>query len=300
MGRTDKSLPHTGRQEQTWRAAWMAAAKAFALCGIKEPEADAKLLLKYAGSLSDTEYLLRADEPMPEAAARKFRDAVEQRKQRVPVQHITGKAWFMGYEFLVNSHVLIPRQDTEILADRAFSFLRERGDGKGMRALDLCTGSGCIAISLAAEFPELEVSAGDISGEALEVARENGRRNEVRVSWYRGDLFEGAEGLFDLIVSNPPYIEREEIGKLDEEVRLHDPVLALDGGTDGLLFYRQIAGQAPGHLREGGGLFFETGCSQAGRVEALLREQGFSQIRTVRDLAGLDRVVSGIWSGNHV
>ena len=116
------------------------------------------------------------------------------------------------------------------------------------------------------------------------------------MNWYEGDLFDGASGRFDLIVSNPPYIEREEIEKLDEEVRLHDPVLALDGGADGLLFYRRICREAPQYLKKGAGLFFEIGAGQAGQVTALLKEQGFHKIRVVRDLAGLDRVVSGIWS----
>ena len=320
----------------TWRAAWKDAAAQFSACRIPEPETDAKVLLKYAGDLSDTDYLLRAGEPMPEQALRRFREAVEKRKQRIPVQHITGRAWFMGFEFRVNADVLVPRQDTEILVELASGFLKERqgctertnrtgrdgcmdrtnrtgGDGcsdresrrdgencldreRNLRALDLCTGSGCIAVSLSRFFPELEVDAGDISPKALAVARENGLRNNARVRWYEGDLFDGSAGLYDLIVSNPPYIAKEEIGKLDEEVRLHDPVLALDGGADGLLFYRRIAAEAGKHLVKGGGLFLEIGCGQAGQVEELLRAHGFGQIRTNRDLAGLDRVVSGILS----
>ena len=323
----------------TWRSAKLRAEKFLMEAGIAEPRSDAAILLKHFGNFSDTDYLLHSDEQMPEEAAKRFWEAVEKRKQHVPVQHITGRTWFMGYEFLVSPDVLIPRQDTEILVDEACKFLRSRqerslhseqgncslsGEDSSFcrqegsaslregtsvppseescagRVLDLCTGSGCIAISLSREFEDLEVTAGDISGKALSIARENALRNSAKVNWYEGDLFDGACGRFDLIVSNPPYIEREEIKKLDEEVRLHDPVLALDGGADGLLFYRRICREAPRYLKKGGGLFFEIGCSQAGQVETLLKEQGFDKIRTVRDLAGLDRVVSGIWSGEHV
>ena len=287
-------------EEKTWQQAYLKAVWELSSCRIAEPEADAKVLLKFAGGLSDTDYLLRARERMPKEAAARFAEAIERRKQHVPVQHITGRAWFFGYEFLVNEHVLIPRMDTEILADQAISFLRDTDGGRGLRALDLCTGSGILAVVLKKEYPDLEVWAGDISGQALSIARENARRNDVSVQFYEGDLLEGALGTFDLIVSNPPYIETEEIRKLDEEVRLHDPLQALDGGADGLLFYRRIVKEARAYLKTGAGLFFEIGCSQARQTEALLRSEGYEQVHTVKDLAGLDRVTRGIWSGKDV
>ena len=288
------------RGSQTWRQAYLYAVRELASCKIAEPETDAKVLLKYAGGLSDTDYLLCAQDRMPQEAAQRFSQALERRKQHVPVQHITGSAWFFGYEFLVNEHVLIPRMDTEILADRAISFIGGKGAANGLRALDLCTGSGILAIVLKKEFPDLEVWAGDISAQALAVARENARRQGVCVNWYEADLFDGARGRFDLIVSNPPYISSEEIGQLDEEVRLHDPLQALDGGADGLLFYRRIAKEAGAYLKAGGGLFLEIGYDQARQTQELLRGAGYEQVHSVKDLAGRDRVTCGIWSRKDV
>jgi release factor glutamine methyltransferase len=226
----------------------------------------------------------------------------------------------MGLMFRVNGDVLIPRQDTEILVEEALRDLRDRiraeqrsgGDScsgnektpppgggicsgkRKLRVLDLCTGSGCIAVALAHAMPELSVSASDLSEKALSVAEENAARHHAAVAFYQGDLFAPLTGQrFDLIVSNPPYIPTEVIGTLMPEVRDHEPLSALDGKEDGLYFYRRIVAEANGHLNPGGGLLVEIGCDQAEAVSALMREHGFSGIRVLPDYAGLDRVVCG-------
>lgn len=210
----------------------------------------------------------------------------------------------MGLEFKVNEHVLVPRQDTECLVEEAFSFLKP-----GLRLLDMCTGSGCILISLLKlceqknpkVWKTLPVyGAGvDISEDALYLAKENARKNQVKAVWYQGDLFHALEeknGQFDIIVSNPPYIRTEVIASLEEEVRLHDPWIALDGREDGLYFYRKIIAGSTSYLKQGGRLLFEIGHDQAVDVTALMEMHGFGQIQVKKDLAGLDRVVSGVYN----
>lgn len=324
-------------------------------CGICDAAADAWLLFEFVTGMSRAHFLAErgalleqaahreaiknggCDLPpnagegaLPEqAAAARYRDLLLQRGAHIPVQHLTGEQEFMGFPFYVNGHVLIPRQDTEILVEEALKCLRA-GDsrspiakrfemaaalcrrtqvrGRYFRVLDLCTGSGCIAVSLAklgpdgaesqraSHFPEeagggVQVDASDISEAALAVARRNVKRNHAAVRLIRSDLFEAVSGPYDMIVSNPPYIRTEVIAELDEEVRLHEPQLALDGHEDGLYFYRRIAGESGAYLKDGGFLLLEIGYDQSEAVEALLREAGFEEIRTVKDLAGLDRVV---------
>ena len=263
--------------------------------GIEDARADVMLLSEHFLGVDRTAYLLHASEKADPGKAEAFLDAVRRRCSGIPVQYITGNAWFMGHSFQVNEHVLIPRQDTEILAEEAVRAIR---DAKGgiLRVLDLCTGSGCIAVSLALSCPEIECTASDLSKEACRIAMQNaGMLKADRVRIVCRDLFgkeEQAE-VFDLIVSNPPYISSGEIEALESEVKDQEPRLALDGGTDGLDFYRRIAREAPAHLRDGGLLMMEIGWDQARAVESLLEANGFSDIRTIQDLAGLDRVVSG-------
>lgn len=279
----------------TWKEALLEGRADLERAKVPDPETDARLLLEDAGNLSRTRYLLVAGEEMPEALMERYREHIRLRGGRIPLQHITGTAWFMGFPFKVDSRVLIPRQDTETLAMEALAFLKQRG-GAG-HVLDLCTGSGCIAVSLRKLYPEAEVAAADISAQALEIARQNAAALGAEISFYQGDLFEalgsaGTDARFDLIVSNPPYIASAEIEELEEEVRVYDPRRALDGGEDGLSFYRRIIREARGHLNGGGGLFLEIGSGQAEQVKGLLEENGFGQIRVIQDLAGLDRVVT--------
>lgn len=198
----------------------------------------------------------------------------------------------MGYPFYVDEHVLIPRQDTETLAEEALKVLKP-----GMQVLDLCTGSGCILISLMKMCEGLYGTGSDISEEALEVARKNACRLEVNATFIRSSLFEHISGRYDLIVSNPPYIRTSVIQELQEEVRLHDPFIALDGKEDGLYFYREIIKAGGGYLKPGGYLMFEIGYDQGTEVASLMEKHGYRNIMVKKDLAGLDRVVSGMYNG---
>ena len=198
----------------------------------------------------------------------------------------------MGYPFYVDEHVLIPRQDTETLAEEALKVLKP-----GMQVLDLCTGSGCILISLMKMCEGLYGTGSDISEEALEVARKNACRLEVNATFIRSSLFEHISGRYDLIVSNPPYIRTSVIQELQEEVRLHDPFIALDGKEDGLYFYREIIKAGGGYLKPGGYLMFEIGYYQGTEVASLMEKHGYRNIMVKKDLAGLDRVVSGMYNG---
>ena len=198
----------------------------------------------------------------------------------------------MGYLFYVDEHVLIPRQDTETLVEEALKVLKP-----GMEVLDLCTGSGCILISLMKMCEGLYGTGSDISEEALEVARKNACRLEVNATFIRSSLFEHISGRYDLIVSNPPYIRTSVIQELQEEVRLHDPFIALDGKEDGLYFYREIIKAGGGYLKPGGYLMFEIGYDQGTEVASLMEKHGYRNIMVKKDLAGLDRVVSGMYNG---
>lgn len=194
------------------------------------------LLKQEKGSLINRAwFLLNRQEETGQELLEKYEKLLEKRGSHVPLQHITGEQEFMGLSFLVNEKVLVPRQDTEILVEEAMKAAKP-----GMEVLDLCTGSGCILISLMKRRPGMKGMACDLSGEALQVAEENSRRQGVDIDFRHGDLFEAVTGRFDLIVSNPPYIPTDEISHLMEEVRLFDPVMALDGGEDGLYFYRNI------------------------------------------------------------
>lgn len=203
----------------------------------------------------------------------------------------------MGYEFLVNEHVLIPRQDTENLVEEALKVIRP-----DMHVLDMCTGSGCILISLlkyAAERKHItggEAVGADISADALEVAKKNAQRLKVPIIWVQSDIFENVSESFDLIVSNPPYIRTEVIQGLEDEVKLHDPWIALDGHEDGLYFYRRIVSESISHLNDGAWLMFEIGHDQAEDVSKLMKNAGFCNIYVKKDLAGLDRVVCGMYN----
>ena len=256
--------------------------------GVPEAELDAWYLLEWASGVSRSHYLAYPEEKLGEEQERRFSEGLAKREKRIPLQHITGEQEFMGLSFLVNDQVLIPRQDTEILAEQALKYLKP-----GMRVLDLCTGSGCILLSLLHFCPEAEGVGSDLSRGALETAGRNRERLGLRAEFVQGDLFENIKGTFDLIVSNPPYIRRDEIRELMEEVRCYEPYMALDGHEDGLYFYRRIAKEAPRYLKPGGLLCLEIGFDQGESVAGLLRDEGFHEIETVRDLAGLDRVVRG-------
>ena len=264
--------------------------------GIEEFSLDAWYLLEYVTGVSKAMYFAEPERAVSEENADRYIDCIRRRAARIPLQHITGEQEFMGYPFCVNEHVLIPRQDTEVLVEEAIQVMRPK-----MKVLDMCTGSGCIVLSILKMCREkyymtdLQGIGADVSEEALKVARENGRRLGVPVTWIQSDLFAKIpeEEKYDVIVSNPPYIETAVIDTLQEEVRLHDPYIALDGKEDGLYFYRRIISEAGKYLKTQGKLMFEIGCDQAEAVEELMKNAGYEQITVKKDLAGLDRVVYG-------
>ena len=264
--------------------------------GIEEFSLDAWYLLEYVTGVSKAMYFAEPERAVSEENADRYMDCIRRRAAHIPLQHITGEQEFMGYPFCVNEHVLIPRQDTEILVEEAIQVMRPK-----MKVLDMCTGSGCIVLSILKMCREkyymtdLQGIGADVSEEALKVARENGRRLGVPVTWIQSDLFAKIpeEEKYDVIVSNPPYIETAVIDTLQEEVRLHDPYIALDGKEDGLYFYGRIISEAGKYLKPQGKLMFEIGCDQAEAVEELMKNAGYEQITVKKDLAGLDRVVYG-------
>ncbi len=264
---------------------------------IEEAELDARLLLEFVCGTDRNTLLVHGERDVSEEEYGRYCGLIERRAVHVPLQHLTGEQDFMGLTFLVNKDVLVPRQDTEVLAEEAMKHLHD-----GMRILDLCTGSGCILLSLLHYSNDCEGVGVDLSARALSVAGKNyeiqrTQRPDMKARFLEGNLFEGLEDRFDMIVSNPPYIKTDVIDTLMPEVREYEPVMALDGGTDGLAFYRRIAGDAGAYLNGGGMLFFEIGCEQAADVCKIMEAAGFREVEVVKDFAGLDRVVYGSWFG---
>ncbi len=269
--------------------------------GDTDGENDAKLLLFEAFHLDLVHFLMDRLRPLSEQdeqvqeQIRTYRSMITKRASRIPLQQILGSQEFMGLEFYVNEHVLIPRQDTETLVE----LVLQEQQSTEKKLLDLCTGSGCIAISLAVKGGYESVTATDLSEEALKVAERNAKAHQKEIIFRQGDLFtalpQSEAGTFDIITSNPPYIPTAVIATLEPEVREHEPMMALDGTEDGLKFYRQIAKKAGTWLKPGGVIYLEIGYDQGEAVSGLLREAGFDKVRVVKDLPGKDRVVCGIW-----
>lgn len=266
--------------------------------GIQEAETEARIILTEYAHVSVSDFFSNPEKELEDdSICRSIEDVLERRCSGVPLQHIVGKTGFMGFDFRVSPSALIPRPDTEILAEEA---LKDHHDGS--RILDLCTGTGCIIISLMALTNDCYGVGTDISEEALELASQNadmilsGKRERLELK--QGDLYDalGDEDIFDVIVSNPPYIRTADIESLSIEVRDHDPRIALDGGADGLEFYRRIITGAKEHLRKGGDLLLEIGYDQAKDVSEMMRNNGFIEVQTVKDFGGNDRVVRGILS----
>lgn len=258
--------------------------------GIEDAEIDAFLLFQEVTGLKKAEYLLYPDKEITEENEDRYFALIRRRALHEPCQYIIGRCGFYGLDFLVNEHVLIPRQDTELLVEKAL-----QAAGEGAKVLDLCTGSGAVAVAMKGHRPDLDILAVDISEEALAVAAKNADRNFAPVRFVKSDLFEAMDPAerFDLIVSNPPYVTDEEYESLMPEVREHEPALALKAGKDGLDIYRRLIQEAPSHLKDGGALAVEIGCSQAAAVSVLMEEAGFRKPVVFPDLRGLDRVVFG-------
>lgn len=258
---------------------------------IEDAEMDAWYLLEFVTGIGRTEYFLKMGQEMTQEQEERYIFLLQRRAEHIPLQHITGVQEFMGLEFRVNEHVLVPRQDTEILAEQILKELKP-----GMRVLDMCTGSGCILISLAKLGQAVSGVGVDISEQALAVAKENAMKHGTDIQLVQSDLFENVVGTYDVIVSNPPYIRTAVIQELSAEVKFHEPVLALDGKEDGLYFYRRIIRESIRYLKENGKLYFEIGHDQGRDVQNLMKEAGFSEVTVKKDLAGLDRIVFGVYS----
>lgn len=260
--------------------------------GVPEAELDAWYLMEEVWKIDRSYYYAhrydmgRADRQSLE----RFWEYLKRRGSREPLQHILGRTWFMELEFVVNPHVLIPRPDTEILVEEARKLLLP-----GQRVLDMCTGSGCILLSLLSYCEGAEGVGADISREALETARENSRRLKIPAGFLHSDLFQNVEGQFHMITANPPYIPSGQIDSLMEEVRRYDPRRALDGGRDGLDFYRRLLADSQKHLLPGGILLLEIGSGQGEWIQRHMEESGYRRIRLIKDLSGLDRVAAGVW-----
>jgi len=258
----------------------------FQEAGIPDPAWDSALLLAHLTGKPALNLRLDMDTQLDEALLARFYALRDQRIQRIPLQYLTHEQSFMGHDFYVDSRVLIPRPETELLTELAISEMQHRHT-----ALDLCCGSGCIGISLALAVPEADVHSADLSPDALAVTRRNAEALGAKLTLHQGDLFAAVEGLhFDLIISNPPYIPTEDCRTLQEEVML-EPGMALDGGADGYDFYRRIAREAPAHLTENGVVLLEVGFDQAEGVAAMLREAGFRETCIHQDLQGIPRMV---------
>ena len=308
----------------TYRECYEKGCLALQAAGIEEAALDARLLLEAVCGTNRNDLLVHGEQPVTPEAEEKYLNWIGQRAEHIPLQQLTGEQDFMGLTFTVNENVLIPRQDTEILVEEVLKELHD-----GMRVLDMCTGSGCILISLLHYSNGCEGLGVDLSAEALKVAQRNAERilredfsenqdcvvttfetesddaetaiNTVendtvgRVRFLQSDLFENVEGKFEIIVSNPPYIASDEIEKLMPEVRDYEPRMALDGTEDGLEFYRRIIEEAGQYLVSSGMLFFEIGYDQGQAVSELMREHGYREVQVVQDYAGLDRVVLGTY-----
>lgn len=291
----------TGGQgaEMTWGQILAAGQECLKEAGVAEYSLDAWYLFEHAFGISRMQYFMCSSQKAePEdAAMHEFEEGIARRATREPLQHILGTQEFMGLEFYVNKYTLIPRQDTETLVETVLGAHKE----KDVALLDMCTGSGCIAISLAKLGGYAHVEAADISEGALEVAEKNAGKildgwNEIR--FRHSDMFSAFDpenDKFDIIVSNPPYIPSDVIEELEPEVRDFEPRSALDGTADGLFFYEKLAKECGMFLKKNGAVYFEIGHDQGEAVKNLLKAQGFTDTKVIKDLAGKDRVVCGRW-----
>jgi release factor glutamine methyltransferase len=272
----------------TYREAIDNAEKKLKKADILDARNDAWLLLAMACQIDHTFYYVHMDEQMDPDQLNNYDTLIRKRGEHVPLQYITGEQEFMGLRFHVNSNVLVPRQDTETLVEEALKRIEP-----GMKVMDMCTGSGCVLISILKNCKGVQGWGFDVSKQALLVAKENAKLNDVAANFERSDLFENVMDKFDVIVSNPPYIPTDEIMTLMPEVAQFEPVIALDGKEDGLYFYRKIIAGCREFLNPDGMVLFEIGCEQGAAVSKMLHYAGFSDVQVIQDLTRHDRVVYG-------
>lgn len=282
---------------KTYRELYEEGRRILEQAGLPDAALDARFLLEEVCGTNLQTLLVFPEKKVTEEEVNQYRAFIQRRKDREPTAMILGEWDFMGLTFRLNKSTLIPEQDTEVLVETALEELKRRGLSEApLRILDLCTGSGCILLSLLHELRNAGGLGTDLSEEALEAARENAVRLglQERAAFRQGDLWEPVgDERFDLIVSNPPYVPTEVIPTLEPEVRCGEPYAALDGGEDGLVFYRRIMREAAGHLKPSGIIIVESGFDEAPQIAALMQEQKLRGIRTVKDYGGLDRVVLG-------
>lgn len=282
---------------KTYRELYEEGRRILEQAGLPDAALDARFLLEEVCGTNLQTLLVFPEKKVTEEEVNQYRAFVQRRKDREPTAMILGEWDFMGLTFRLNKSTLIPEQDTEVLVETALEELKRRGPGEApLRILDLCTGSGCILLSLLHELRNAGGLGTDLSEEALEAARENAVRLglQERAAFRHGDLWEPVgDERFDLIVSNPPYVPTDVIPTLEPEVRCGEPYAALDGGEDGLVFYRRILKEAAGHLKPSGIIIVESGFDEATQIAALMQDQKLRGIRTVKDYGGLDRVVLG-------
>lgn len=275
--------------------AW--ATEDFGRRGFESARLDAELLLGHALNLSRIQLITESTRPLSNRELSGYRELIKRRRTGEPIAYILGFREFYGVSLRVSPAVLIPRPDTECLVEVALS--RTASSHMFGRGLDLCTGSGCVAIALATRRPTWKFTGSDVSAAALAIAVENALRSGVAfsVSFVESDVFENIAGAnaYDLITVNPPYIPGDQIAELPESIREFEPELALSGGTDGLSIVRSIIEAAPAHLRQGGLLASEVGFAQAESVVELFRTRGFEDVEVASDYGGNERVVSGRW-----
>lgn len=272
------------------------AVEDFRARGIESARLDAELIVAHALGIDRTRVIIDGNRPLEGAELAKLRELVKRRRAHEPIAYLRGHREFYGLQFRVDRRVLIPRPDTEALVDVALA--RSAHVSLSMRMLDLCTGSGCVAVAIARQRPTAKIVASDLSPDALAVARENALRlGAYNVAFVESDLFANVRGAFDVITANPPYVVRSEIDTLQPDVKDFEPRLALDGGEDGLDLVRRIVETAPEHLVPGGVLALEIGMGEADATKALFEARGFVDVRSDRDYAKIERVVSGVFSG---
>lgn len=278
----------------TYKEAYELGALKLKAAEIDEYALDARLLLEYImDSSSDTLYS-HPELVVDEGQKNRYLEVIDKRSRHIPLQHITKEQWFMGLRFMVSPDVLIPRQDTECLVEEVLHNLHD-----GMSILDMCTGSGCILLSLLHYSNDCSGVGADLSEKALAVAVENAKELGMEeklldgsLSFAKSDIYENVTGMYDIIVSNPPYIVTCEIESLMPEVRDHEPFMALNGKEDGLFFYRRIVEGANEHLKKGGFIAFEIGNTQGREVGEILTKAGYIDVKVTKDYCGNDRVVS--------
>lgn len=272
--------------------------------GIEEAVSDTWILFEEIFKMNRSTYIIRKMEEFPNneennSLIRLFNKYIKERCSKKPVQYIIGKWNFMGLDFEVNENVLIPRFDTECLVEKTIETISEiRKEGHNskdldIKILDMCTGSGCIAISIKKFSENVGLTAVDISQKALDVAKKNAILHDVDIDFILSDMFNHIDNnlKFDILISNPPYIKTQDIKSLMPEVKSFEPLMALDGDTNGLKFYKILVDKGSHYIRNGGYILFEIGCEQGQEVKKMLEDSGYTQIKIIKDLAGLDRVV---------